>query len=161
MPLDTFIAGRYSGTYNSVDVGIQESGFELQLEPKQEAISQSDAYGKTVLDHIYQGADWFLQFTGLAYKAGAITPFWPWAALGVMGVISRLGSDVASSMVLTSTAGTPAAAAPASLTAAKSILAPNSPARLLFSSALRTVPVRLQMLPYDSGAGAIKWFVTA
>lgn len=161
MPLDTFITGRYTGTYNSIDVGIQESGFELQLEPKQTPINQSDAFGDTTLDHIYRGADWFLQFTGLAYKAGIITPFWPWAGLGTMGAISRLASDVASAMVLSSLAGTPAATAPASLTATKSILAPNSPARLLFNSTLRNVPIRLQLLPFDAGAGVIRWFTTA
>jgi hypothetical protein len=161
MALDTFIAGRYTGTYDAVDVGIQENGYELQQEPKARTINQSDAYGETTIDTIYSGADYFLQFMGLAYKAGSIAPFWPWAALGTMGIISRLGSDTAEAMVLTAIAGTPAATAPASLTATKAILAPNYSASLLFTSELRKVPVRLQFLPSDVGAGVIKWFATA
>lgn len=158
MALDTFIAGRYSGTYNSVDVGITEEGYELQQDAKAQLINSSDAVGDSIIDFVYRGGDVYLQFESKAYKAGSYTPFWPWGALGVMGVIGRLASDVAAAMVLTSVAGTPAVATPATLTATKSILAPNNPARLLYNSKLRTVPVRLLFLAYDSGGGAIKWF---
>jgi hypothetical protein len=72
--------------------------------------------------------------------------------------LGRLLSDVAVPHVLTSTPNTPAAAAPASVTGVKAILAPNQSARLLFNSKLRKVPVRLQYLPYDAGGGTIKWF---
>lgn len=158
MALDTFIAGRYSSTYNAVDCGITENGYELQQESNNQEIAPSDAYGDSVLDLVYRGGQVFCQFEGKAYKAGIVTPFWPWSSIGAMGLIGRLGSDVASAFVLTATASTPAAAAPATLTGTKSILASNFPARLLFSSVLRTVPVRLRMLPYDSGSGTIKWF---
>lgn len=109
---------------------------------------------------IYRGGQVFLQFESMAYKAGSLTPFWPYGALGVPGVIGRLASAVALSTVLTATAGTPAAAAPATLTCLNSLLAPNSPARLLFNSKLRKVPVRLAALAYDSGSSVIKWFTT-
>jgi hypothetical protein len=161
MGLDTFIAGRYSSTYNSVDTGISETGYEIQFESKAREIAESDAYGESIIDIIYRGGNHYCQFTSLAYKAGSTSPFWPWGSLGVMGVIGRIGSNVASAHVLTAVAGTPAAAAPASVTAAGAILAPNSPARLLFNSVLRTVPVRLLYLPTDVGSGVIKWFVTA
>lgn len=159
MALDTFIAGRYVGTYNAVDVGITENGYELQQDSAHQLVSPSDAYGDSVLDLVYRGGNVHLQFESKAYKSGSITPFWPWGALGAMGTIGRLGSDVGAAMLLTATAGTPAATSPANLTANKSILAENFPARLLFSSVLRTVPVRLRCLPYDAGAGVIKWFV--
>jgi|SRR5947209_6447683 len=159
MALDTFIAGRYSGTYNAVDVGITEQGYELQQDAQEETIGETDAYGLSVIDWIYRGGNVFLQFDSMAYKAGSITPFWPYGALGVMGVIGRLASDLALPMVLTSTTGTPAASAPATLTATKSLLASNNPARLLYNSKLRHVPCRLRVLPADVGAGVIKWFV--
>lgn len=158
MALDTFVAGRYSNTYNAVDTGITERGYELQQESNAQEITPSDAYGDSVIDSVYRGGNVFLQFEGKAYKAGAITPFWPWGALGVTGVIGRLASAVASANVLTATAGTPAAAAPATLTATLALLAANNPARLLFSSELRTVPIRLRVYPVDSGGGVIKWF---
>lgn len=158
MALDTFIAGRYSTTYNSVDVGITEQGYELQQDSKAQLINQSDAYGEMIIDFVYRGGDVYLTFEGLAYKAGAITPFWPWGAIGVTGVIARLASDVALATVMTATTGTPAVATPATWTSSKSILAPNNPARLLYNSRLRTVPIRLLILPVDVGAGVIKWF---
>lgn len=159
MALETIIAGRYAGTYNSVDVGITENGYELQQDSDAQPVSPTDAYGDSVIDLVYRGGNVFLQFESKAYKAGSITPFWPWGALGAMGVIGRLASAVAAAMVLTATTGTPAVASPATLTGTLSILAENSPARLLYSSAVRLVPVRLRLLPYDAGSGVIKWFV--
>jgi hypothetical protein len=87
-----------------------------------------------------------------------LAAFWPWGSLGVIftaaAPIARLASAVAAAMVLTSTANTPAAASPASLTGSLSILAPNYPGSLLFDSRLREVPVRLALLPsVNSGTG--------
>jgi len=161
MPLDTFIAGRYSGTYNAVDVGITENGYEKTLQLKQENVEGSDAFGDAILDYIYRGGDCFLEFDCKAYKAGTKTPFWPWGAFGVMATaaapIGRLASNVASAMVLSAAANTPAAAAPASLTATKAILSPGFSGKLLYNSKLRRVPVRLILLPVES-TGTTTWF---
>lgn len=162
MALDTFVAGRYAGTFNAVDVGITRDGYVLEQESRQEVIDETDLYGGSVIDAVYRGGNCFLRFDSKAYKAGSITPFWPWGALGVLfttaAPIGRLATDVASAMVLTATAGTPAAAAPATLTAPDAILAPNSSAALLFNSKVREVPVRLQLFPYDATGGTIRWF---
>lgn len=160
MAVDTFVAGAYTSTYNAVAVGIQKEGFELQKEFRGEEIAESDVFGESLIDFIHRGMRVYLQFEGLAYKAGSITPFWPWGALGLVGVVARLASNVAAAHVLTATAGTPAAASPATLTASKAILAPNNPASLLFNSKLRTVPIRLALLLYDTGAGAYGCFTT-
>jgi len=161
MPLATFVAGRYSATLASIDLGIAESGYELSMEPKHQLINKSDAFGDTLLDTVLRGVDWSLQSDQLEYKAGPISAIGQIAALGTLGVIGRLGSSVAGALVLTSTAGTPAAAAPATLTAAGAMLAPNANPRLLFNSELRKVPIRFVFLPYDSGGGVIKFFVQA
>lgn len=147
MALGTFIVGAYTATHNSVALGMTEEGYEMQWEPKAEMINRSDVYGDTMLDIIYRGCDWFFQAEFKEYKAGPIAVAFPWAALGVLGTIGRLGSDVAETLVLTATAGTPAAATPASLTASKAILAPNSNPRAQFNSRLRTLPVRLVLFP--------------
>lgn len=161
MALETLVAGRYAGTYNAVDVGITENGYEIEQESKAEMVEESDAYGASAIDAIYRGGVAFLMFDSLAYKAGSTSPYWPWGSMGVMltaaAPMGRLASDVAQAMVLTAAANTPAAAAPATLTAPKSILAPNQSARLLFSTKLRKVPVRLQLLPTLS-AGTVVWF---
>jgi len=158
--LGTFIAGRYTGTYSATDVGITEEGYTLTLEPRKILIDRSDAYGDTLIDGIYRGCRWGVEFNCKEYKAGSTGPAWPYAALGVLGVIARLDSAVAAAWVLTSTAGTPAAAAPATLTAAAAILSPTANVALLFNSDLRRVPIRLDFLAYDAGAGAIKHWVS-
>lgn len=162
MALDTFVSGRYSSTYNSTDTGITESGYELSIQSSADVIDESDAYGGTALDFVYRGGNVFMEFLGLAYKAGAITPFWPWGAMGVLltgpAPLGRLASNVAAAHVLTSVANTPAAAAPASLTGTKAILAPGYDAKLLYNSKLRKVPIRLQYLPYDATGGVFRWW---
>lgn len=163
MSLGSFIAGAYTSTYNSVALGITDEGWELQWEVKADLINKSDVYGDMLLDLIYRGTDWFLQAEFMEYgKAAVRDASFPWGAgtLGIQGIIGRLGSNIASALVLTSTTGTPAVATPATLTASKAILAPNSNPRAQFNSRLRTVPVRLALLPVDSGGGVIVNFTT-
>lgn len=149
-----------------MDVGVTDEGYSLQQDSAASLINNTDAYGDSVIDWIYRGGNVFLQFNSLAAKAGSYSPFWPWGTLGVMfaaaSPLGRLASAVAQSMVLSSVASTPAASgafAPNTLTGSLSILAPNNPASLLFNSKLRTVPVRLQLLP--SGSTTVSWFASA
>lgn len=160
MALGTFIVGAYTGTLNSVALGITDEGYEVQWEQKQETIAKSDVYGDKMIDTYYRGTDWFVQTEFMEYKAGPIAAAYPWAAsMGLEGVIGRLGSDVGTALVLTATASTPAATTPASLTASKCIIAPGSNPRAQYTSRLRTMPVRFVLLPYsDTG---IKSFVLA
>lgn len=157
------MAGRYTTTYNAVDCGILEDGAELQQDAAYEMINKSDAYGDALIDLVYRGGNVSMMFQSLAYKAGSQTPFWPWGSMGVMATtaapIGRLGSAVAKAALLTAVANTPAAAAPATLTATLSILSPNANLKLLFSSRLRKVPIRLLVLPGES-AGTVTWFAT-
>lgn len=163
MALDTFIAGRYSCTYNSTDVGITEAGYTLTQMNKAEEIRGSDAYGDALLDAIVRGGDVELEYKCKAYKAGSTAPFWPFGSLGVMATtaapIGRLYSAIAASTVLTAASNTPAAAAPATLTGTLSILHPTFQGQLLFDSKLRTVPIKLVFLPSES-TGTVRWFTT-
>ena len=163
MALDTFIAGRYSGTYNSNDVGITRDGYRLFKDSAWEEISETDAFGMSLLDGVYRGGRCSIQFDSKAYKTGSIAAFWPWGSLGVLATaaapIARLASAVAAATVLTDVDNTPAAGSPATLTASLSILAPNQNADLLFSSRVREVPVRLSLLPSTS-TGTTTWFTT-
>lgn len=151
MAVGTFVAGAYSAVRNSVALGLTEDGWNLQWEPKQEAIERSDAYGDMLLDMVWRGCNWFFQAEFLEYRAGTINATYPWGTMGQPGVIGRLASAVASALVLTATAGTPAAASPATLTATYSILAPGFNVDAVYSSRLRTMPCRLALLPYESG----------
>lgn len=166
MGLGTFIAGRYTGTYNAVDVGICKEGYELELDTELDDIGETDAWGGTVIDGIWRGGNCHLQFTSEEAGAGALASFWPYGgALGSAGVLGilvdtaaatpfpmgQLASNIALAMLLTVVAGTPAAASIATLTASKALLAKNYNGKLLFNSKLREVPVRLRCYPYTSG----------
>lgn len=164
MALDTFVAGAYSSSFNSVSCGITQRGYRLLHNTFAEMVNETDVYGQSLIDMVHRGVDVSCVFECKAYKAGSLTPFYPWGTLGVLAAtatpIGRLASAVASAFVLTSTANTPAATSPASLTATLAILAPNSNLELLFTSLVRNVPNRLSILPADAGGGSIKHFVT-
>lgn len=162
MALGTFLAGRYSATYDppggtaAADMGITEEGWELSWRRAVEAINRSDAYGDMFIDGIERGiSDMFLQADSLEAKAGsylAISPLEELSPSGndyiAPGVIGRLMSAVAGIVILTATASTPAAAGPATLTATYATLAENFDAKLLMNSKLRKIPIRFRILPY-------------
>ncbi len=158
--LGVFIAGAYTGTLNSVALGITDDGYTLQIEPKQQNIEKSDVFGDAMIDSVFRGTNFFLQTEFMETKAGPLAAAYPWAALGVQGIVGRLASNVATPLVLTSTVGTPAVATPATFTASLTILAPGSNPEFQYNSRLRTLPVRLVLLPYDVGGGVIKNFTT-
>ncbi len=164
MPLETLVAGRYSSTFSSVDTGITQNGYEIQQDTAAELVNQTDAFGDSIIDFVWRGGSVYVMYESKAFKAGSVAAFYPWGTLGVMATaaapIGRLASNVAAALVLTSTANTPAAAAPATATFSLSILAPNSNLRLLFTSKVRNVPTRLLVLPADAGAGTFRWFAT-
>lgn len=176
MALDTFVAGRYSGTYAASDVGITKDGYELELDSDLDDVGETDAWGTSVIDGIWRGGNCFLQLTSEAYKAGSLAAYWPYggalAGPGVLGIlydgsqlsklpIGQLASNIAQALVLTVTAGTPAATLSAvnTLTATQALLAKNFNAKLLFNSKLREVPVRLRLYPYTV-SNVTKFFST-
>lgn len=162
MALGTFVAGRYSATWDAdrggagaaVNFGISEDGWEVQWQYGMEPISPTDAYGQMYIDGIYQGiVGCWTQSTQIEWTTaivGAVTPWNTWSATsGTLspGVIGRLASDVAGTIVLTATASTPAATSPASLTATYCIISEDV-LRVLYSSRLRKLPGRWRVLPY-------------
>lgn len=158
------IAGAYTATYNAVDVGFTLDGFKYGTEWKQEIIEQSDLHGETIIDFIFRGLNAQILFTSRTFKIGAFTPFYPWGtALGTIftdaAPIGRRASDVALAFVMSVKANTPAAATISgvttinTLTATKSILAPNFRGELLFDSKVRQIPIQLQLLPYEGTSG--------
>ncbi len=176
MALETMVAGRYAATYATVDTGITREGYELTLDSEMEDIGETDAWGQSVIDGVWRGGNCFLQFVSIAYKAGSLAAFWPYGgaanAAGAIGIlvddtvsapnklpIGTLASSVAKALVLTAAAGTPAAAAPATLTATYALLAKNNNGRILFNSKLRDVPVRLRLYPYTVSS-VTKFFAT-
>lgn len=155
----SFIAGQYTVTYNGVTIGQLESGINIIQQSIVEPI-RGDNMGESDQDWTYQGGNVYAELQSLEYNAsGVAAAFWPYGAIGVVGIVGRLGQDLAKSLILTALAGTPAASTPATITASKAILRPGQDLRLLFSPKLRKVPLVFQLLPYTSGGNNV-WFTT-
>lgn len=132
---------------------------------KQQTINESDLFGLSTIDAVLRGGDCFYQAEFKEYRAGSLSCFTK-PFTGTIGQlysaanpIGRLATAAGAALVLTAVANTPAAATPASLTAAVALLAENYDVRLLFDSQLRPVPIRMQLFPQDS-AGTGTWFST-
>lgn len=162
MALGSFVAGRYTGTYNSVGVGMCKEGYELEQDMELDEINETDAWGGTVVDGIWRGGNCHLQFTSEEFLTGVLAAFWPFGALGILTTatpappIGALASSLAKAMLLTVVTGTPAQTVVApgivinTLTASGAFLAKNFNGKLLFNSKLREVPIRLRLYPYVS-----------
>lgn len=159
--LAAVIAGRYTMTWNSLAAGLlSDAGIRLGLSIKEQLINKSDGYAQTLIESVYAGCDWNITLECLEYGAAMIsTAINPHVAtLGQLGTIATLGTAAAKALVLTSTAGTPAAAAPATLTATLAKQGQNSNTELSFTSQMRTVPLRFDLYP-EILSGAVKHFV--
>lgn len=150
----SFVAGRYTATWNALAVGVTADGFRLNHKFFERLIT-GDNFAEAPQDAVYRGAEMFIGFTPIAYDSAALpTIMWPYAAtLYDMGVIGRtaVGSAIAKSLILTAVAGTPAAAAPATATFLTSKLAEGFPVEILYAPDLREVPLRLRIFPNSSG----------
>lgn len=175
MAIAQVVAGAYTSTYNAVAMEYTRDGFQIFIDTHGEIINETDLWGDSFLDIVHRGSSCRIVteckvMDDTLATAGNMLAFYPWAGLDKISVattnpIGRLGSNVASSLVLTVVAGTPAAAigtaaGPTTLTASKAIIAPNSNLSLLFTSKARSVPLNLQCLPTESG-GTTSYFTTS
>lgn len=169
MALGSFIAGAYSATYDppggvaAADMGVMEDGYEVSVRVAKELIDQTDKYGRMIIDAVYQGlAEFLIQANGIEWKAGMLAACFPYGAAipasgsGYFGpgVIARLDSAVAGVIILTAASSTPAAVAPASLTATYACITERA-VRWIKSSRLRKLPGEWRCYPYDD-AGTCK-----
>lgn len=154
----SFISGGYTATWNSLAIGQTADGYRLTHQVFKRLIT-GDTYAETPQDAVYRGAEASIAMRLIEYNAAAVeTLKWPYSAtkwtLGIIGGLDIVTSFV-KSLVLTAVASTPAAAAPASLTASKAILHENFPVEILFAPDLREVPMRLRLYP-TSGVFAVE-----
>ena len=165
MGLIAAVAGPYKGTYNATNIGIcSDDGFKLRHTFAQDMVENSDQYGRTIIEGFYLGGNSYLDFTMLEWTAVLPRLFDPYSAdagllFSTAMPISRAMTGLALPVVLTATAGTPAATKPASVTGAQAILAPNFNREILFNPKHRVMPISLLLLPYDAGGGSIRTFL--
>jgi hypothetical protein len=171
MALLSVVAGRFSGTYDppgataAADLGVMEKGWEISCQVAKEMISETDKFGLMTVTGIYRGiSDVTIQVNAVEWTQGLLNAAFPYAPLLVSGatylgpgVIARDDNDVAGVLILSSTAGTPAAARPASMTASLTILHENSPVTWALNSTVRKLPLKLRVYPFDDG-GVTKFF---
>lgn len=152
------VSGPYTATWNSVAVGFTVEGYRLSVNFLKEFIDQTDLFGRTMIESIHQGANAQLQYDSRCYDAGNLGPAFPYGGIGIiMSTTKPIGygdRTHANAFVLTATANTPAAAAPATLTASKAHIRPDYPIELLFDSKARIVPIQLSLYPFEDGSAA-------
>ena len=154
----TAIFGQYTVTWSGTSLGIMQGDQGVPTIASRgmgRMIDNSDAYGDMQLGGIYRGVRSRAMMRCLEYKTGSIAAAWPWGADGVAvvattGPIGRDLYDMSAALVLTVVAGTPAATSPASLTASKTLLAPDFDVQLMFGPVLREVPLEFILFPYTS-----------
>lgn len=128
-------------------------------------IQATDAFGDTVIEAIGRGiSNCRIDALCLEYKQGVLNALFPYqttppvvsgAGSILLGTIGTLDSAKGGILILTATAGTPAAASPATLTAAQAAIRENNDIQFAFDSKLRTIPVSFRIFPYDAGGGVI------
>jgi hypothetical protein len=144
-----FVAGPYRATFNGVDLGVTQRGFELEHTFLEEII-QGDHLGESAVDSVYLGGDVFvnavLQEADLNSVRAAI---WPFSTVeGRVGRVGRTYVDVALPLVLTVLTGSRAATAgPNTITLPLAVIAGGNTIRRLYGSHLRNIPMRWRAYP--------------
>lgn len=144
----SFLAGQYTATWNSLALGQTLAGHGLNHQRLVQQI-RGDTYAETVQDAINQGADVYFDMELIEANAACLpTILWPLSGtVGSQGLVGLLDSGKWMSLILTAVAGTPAAATPASITAARTLIKENFNVRQMFAPKLRTVPLQLRAYP--------------
>jgi hypothetical protein len=173
MALITTIAGRYSSTYtppsgSALDLGITlDPGYKISFVPAWIKINNTDAWAENLIEGVWRGFSMCgIDFVGKEWKSGplrASNPGSTYAASGATtfrpGVPGRLMTALAGILVMSSTAGTPAASSPATLTATFAAARPGFSFEWLYGPVERLCPVALEFIAYDGGSGVAEYFV--
>ena len=151
----TFIAGKYSMTYNALSAGQTREGIRLSHQIFKRLIT-GDSFGEGKQDAINRGVDAFLAADLIeANAAAAMAMIWPLGTFLDAGVIGRtdVGQGIAKQVILTALTGTPAQVAgfPATMTLPYCALLENFPVEQLFGPDLREFPWRGRIYPNSSG----------
>lgn len=157
------ISGPYTAVWNANTLGTQDdNGFELSATIQGQEINASDAYGMTLVEGIYRGANWKLRFRGLEWnKAGLLNCLLMFGKTGASGTftpsLTNIGdrwTTYCQSLVLTSILANPPCT-PQTLTATNAGVSPNSQSAFNLTSKMREFPLELALIPYSSTVGSI------
>tara|TARA_R110000751_G_scaffold96980_1_gene188892 strand:- start:308 stop:793 length:486 start_codon:yes stop_codon:yes gene_type:complete len=160
MAITTFGLGPYTGTHNGNDFGLCEGPKLIETTSHQQEI-RADITGDSIVDTVYRGGDVLLLITFKSWIAETRNIFWPWGAMGAMGLCGRLGTDEAHQIVLTVVPNTPAAANGfATITFPKCIIAPETAIVTPHGTVEQNVPIAFRVFPTGSLPASQVWYTT-
>ncbi len=161
------ISGPYVGTWSALPLGtLNDDGYELSATIAGQEVSETDAYGLTLVEAIYRGQNWRVRIRGMEWnKTGLLGLVQMFGQSGVAGtltpVLANIGdrwSKYCQALVLTAILGNPPTT-PQSLTAINAGFAPNSQSAWLHTSKVREMPLELILLPYSAVIGSTTFAV--
>lgn len=148
----TFIAGRYTATWNALACGQTADGLRLNWSFFKQLIT-GDAWAQTPQDAVYQGMEMSLAMRLIEYDSAAVATIAnPYASVHTIGLVGRcdVASTLAKQIVMTDVDGTTAATKPATITIPLTAIKEGFPIELLYAPALREVPIQLRCYPNQS-----------
>lgn len=181
MGLGTFSAGPYTAshtpTQNAVagspeTINLTEEGWRSRMRILEESIDRSDAYGRSLLDAVFQGCRGVLTTTFIEWRASMLKMSYPWATLAPSGAtklivvnssnpMARLASDNAGALTLTAVTGTPAATnGPATAVFGKLKPVPDQDIEFYYGPGHRKYSMNFDLLLYLSSSDYILWSAT-
>lgn len=156
------IAGAYTATLNpksagAVALGYTRQGYNLNFVNRGERLEETDLFGLSLVDIVGRGMQMTIDTVCKIYAAATRDAIFPWTATfgrvyAAATPIGQLASTSPDILILTSVAGTTAAASPATLTAPSVKLSPDNNVGLIFSSVIREVPLRWDVLITESAS---------
>lgn len=158
------VSGAYVSTWNSFSLGVQDDdGYVLTGQWQGQEISQTDAYGLTLVEAIYRGVNWRLRFRSLEFnKVGILALMQAFGSSGapsttftpILDNIGHRWSAFSQPLVLTASNPNPPTM-PQTLTALGAILAPQMNMEAMMTSKAREAPFELVLLPYQATVGSL------
>ena len=151
----SFISGAFTATLDAATLGQIQQGIRISHEVSLQDIT-GDNFASTIQDSVFLGQNVAIAYTLLEYNAAsARLAFWygsAWLTQSTVVGSLNVGSSLVKQLIMTSTVGTPAVAAPATITLPRCALIGGS--ELNFEPSLRVVPVRQRVYPTASGTTA-------
>lgn len=154
---EVLIVGGYTVTWNGLSLGLiqGEEGVPMITQaPQSQPVNRTLRYGRSKIDSVHLGVDYTIEMILMEYLKG-IAALTPWATWGLMGTPGMLKYNFAAALVLTVIAGTPAVGSPNTLTANRSVLSDDHQAKLAYGPQVRTIPLKMDLLPYDTTGGGV------
>lgn len=166
--LGSFVAGAYTGTLNAASLGLTREGYRLRWAYAYDNIEQTDGYGAAnLIESFLEGVAVWIGGIFMEWRAGVLAAVNPWSGLAAsgssafdLGIVGRAATNVGGALVLTATAGTPAANSPASLTAALAIVDNGFNMEPNFGPTHRETPFMFRIYPTSIGGNTRYFSVT-